>query len=124
MSEDRADMVVVGTIDNIRPRPKGADVVTVTLTSTVRDKTIWTRVSCWRDLASKVEDLSPGTRLEVVGYPKINSWTNKDGEAKNTIECVAVEVTVCDVKRVPTTPIAKRGGKSSKVKTPDEDFDF
>ncbi len=58
-----------------------------------RDKPAWwVNVTCWGDLAEKHATLNKGTEVVVVGRVDFSQYTNKDGQKRDWLECVAASV--------------------------------
>ncbi len=67
-----------------------------------QEKTHWIELSFWRELADIVRDLKKGTPILVMGRLKNESWTDQNGQKRNTTK---VEVTRVEVlSRGPSNP--------------------
>ena len=55
-----------------------------------RKETQWLKVTLFGEQAEVLADrLTKGTRAYVDGKVKLNSWTNKEGLVKSSLECIA-----------------------------------
>ena len=58
-----------------------------------QEKTTWFRVTCWRKLAEiTAQYLKKGRQVLVVGEVEASSWTDKEGNARASLELTAHEV--------------------------------
>lgn len=59
-----------------------------------QDKTLWFRVTCWRNLAETVSEyVTKGMQVLVVGeIEEARTWTDKDGNNRASLEMTAREV--------------------------------
>lgn len=94
--------------------PQGAAVCRLTVASTDRKRdeqgnwtdgeTSWFRVTCWRGLAERVaESLRRGDAVVVVGSIAQRSYTDKDGNQRDSWDVTADEV-AASMRRVAVTP--------------------
>ncbi len=98
-------MVIVGRVGQapeMRYTPAGVPVTNFTVATTRRfsngdgeaqERTTWFRVTCWRKLAEVVAQyLEKGQEVLITGTVETNSWTDKEGSARSTLELTAREV--------------------------------
>lgn len=58
-----------------------------------RDKTTWFRVKCWGRLAETTNQyLKKGRQVMVVGRVETSAWTDREGNARASLELTAREV--------------------------------
>ncbi|HEX9118141.1 MAG TPA: single-stranded DNA-binding protein [Anaerolineae bacterium] len=92
----------VGQAPEMRYTPAGVPVTNFTVATTRRfsngdgeaqERTTWFRVTCWRKLAEVVAQyLEKGQEVLITGTVETNSWTDKEGSARSTLELTAREV--------------------------------
>lgn len=98
-------MVIVGRVGQapeMRYTPAGVPVTNFTVATKRRfsngdgeaqERTTWFRVTCWRKLAEvTAQYLEKGQEVLITGTVETNSWTDKEGTARATLELTAREV--------------------------------
>jgi single-strand DNA-binding protein len=98
-------MVIVGRVGQapeMRYTPAGVPVTNFTVATTRRfsngdgeaqERTTWFRVTCWRKLAEvTAQYLEKGQEVLITGTVETNTWTDKEGTARATLELTAREV--------------------------------
>jgi len=82
----------------LRYTPTGKAVLSFTLAIDGRDDTdptTWLKVSVWNDKAEQLNEgdgLKKGTEVYVEGFPKLRSWSGKDGVQHTDMEVSAYTV--------------------------------
>ena len=78
----------------IRVTPTGKKVANVTVATTLKHRTEYHRVTAWEHLANKVEELSSGAFVQVVGYLHTRSWEDANKTKHFTTGIVAWQFVV------------------------------
>lgn len=134
------EVVLVGNLGRkpeLRYTPSGDAVVGVSIAvgeswkgrdGNWQEKTHWLDLGAWRELAEKVAELDKGDRILVHGRIKNESWTDQQGQKRNSTKVEAARLEVLSQKPVPVSAVApvgqaSAGGKSSQKATRTLDID-
>ena len=97
------------------------------------DPTLWVRVTAWRQLANLCQEyLAKGRKVAVVGSVGLNTYTDKEGQQKSSLEVTADEVEFLSPRddsrpadnSVPDAPRksqAERDAEAGYIRTDDEE---
>ena len=81
---------IVGTVERVfrNTTGTGKQVANLTVSYPIKGKDAYQRVVLWDDLAEQFGNVAEGSGILISGYPKIASFTNKEGVEKTYIEMI------------------------------------
>jgi single stranded DNA-binding protein len=89
----------------------GKKVANLSVCTKYKQTTEYHRVICWEDLCDKVEKLSKGDFVRIVGRLQTRSWEDKQsGQKKYVTEIVAFQVLIPSDEPEPLTPDPAKDG--------------
>jgi single-strand DNA-binding protein len=78
----------------VRVTPTGKKVANLTVATRFKDNSQYHRVVCWENLAEKVERLTKGEFVKVVGRLEYHAWEDATKTKRYTTEVIAFQVVV------------------------------
>lgn len=95
----------LGKDPEIRFLSDGKAVCSVSVAIQRDDKTTWLRVSAFDKTAEAMgKYLHKGSKVGITGYLKENSWQDKQGNKKTTLELICNQVVFLDPKKTEDAP--------------------